>query len=151
MQDLHGILDQLLAEDPRDEMNQDERTARAAVMCALFESKGDGQNTEGQVQHLEATAEIPFTVLVLAVRGLIRAHPYKEVPRIADVWKAARYVAGMHRERHHEGRYLTVPTQWPPEGKRYAVPYGEYEKLPAVSIAALSDPKRAAKYLGAGT
>ncbi len=157
MQDLNTILDQLIAEKPRAPMEQDERNARSAVIAALFVTKGitDGsEQTRAKAQQLVIeTEEIPFSVLVLAVKGLIRAHGYKDVPRTKDILDAASYVAGMRRRQWVEPHgvncsYYKFPTGWPPEGKRHGACRGEFEMLPVVSVKALSDPQRAARELG---
>lgn len=152
MEDLAAILDQLIAEKPHEQMSKEEAGVRSVVITALFAAKGmtDDQSEDLALRYVMGTDDIPFGVLVIAVKGLIRAHHYKGVPELGDIWKSAWHVAGMHRERYHAGRYLPPPTKWPPEGKRYGVCYGEFETLPAVSVKALSSPQRAAKYLGGG-
>lgn len=155
MDGLNEIIDQLIAEPPLEPMEQAEINARTVTITALFAAKGllkDNPDTKCRCrQYIDCTSEIPFGVLVLAVKALIRAHPYKDAPAPANIWAAARRVAGMHREQHCVGSgYLPPPKKWPPEGKRYGVCYGEFEDLPAISIAALNDPQRAARYLGCG-
>lgn len=130
MKDLKAVLDQLKAEKPREPMSEGEHKARVAVLFALFRIKDATDQTEKCKAYVDATAEIPFSLLVLAVRGLIRSHPYPDVPAVADIWKAARHLARMDREQYCGGRYLRPPTQWPPKGKSYGEVYGEFETLP---------------------
>ena len=153
MDDLASILDQLIAEKPQEPMSEEEANARSAVITALFATKGttDRASEDLALRYTMGTDDIPFRVLVLAVKGLIRSHPYKDVPALADIWKAARHIAGMHRRRHCPGSpLLPPPKKWPPEGKRYGVCYGEFETLPAITVAMLNDPQRAKRYLGGG-
>lgn len=152
MDSLAEILDQIIVEPSPEAMQPDERKVRAVVIAALFSSKQKqcADPTTTAKYYLESTSQIPFSLLVLAVRGLIRAHCYPSVPEVADIWKAARHLAGMNRNQYHAGRYIPPPTMWPPAGKRHAINANEFERLPDVSVALLADPKRAAAYLGAG-
>ncbi len=150
MDALNEILDQLLTEKPREPMSQAERNARSVAMSALFASKDKLDRTDAAKRYLDETAEIPFSMLVLAIKGLIRAHPYPDVPAVADLWSAARRVAGMHRQQHRAGQYLPPNKQWPPEGKRHAICYGAFDPIQVASVTLLNDPKRAPRYLGSG-
>lgn len=85
--------------------------------------------------YVQLTEEIPLWILEIAIMGLLRSHHWNNLPLPADVWSAARFAAGMHRERYHGGKYLPPERDWPPTGKRYAVTVGEFESLaPGLAI-----------------
>jgi hypothetical protein len=133
--ELREILDQMKTEEPREPMSDAEHKARAVVLFALFSIKGASDQVEQAKAYLEATEEIPFDFLVRAVRAQIRKHVYPGVPSPADIWRDARYFAGMHRERYcppHDGLpsgYAKPPTKWPPAGMSYGACVGEFETL----------------------
>ncbi|MCK5644753.1 MAG: hypothetical protein KAJ19_28395 [Gammaproteobacteria bacterium] len=156
MDNLAPILDQLLAEKPREPMPQAERDVRAVVIGALFEIKGAAQEVDRQKQYLDETAPIPLQILVIAIKLLIRAHPYPHVPAPADIWQAAREVARMDREQCippagcSQCSYA-YPREWPPDGMRYGAVRGEFKALPEAACKLLTDPRGAALYLGTGS
>lgn len=100
------------------------------------------------MMYAEETAEIPAWLLDHAVRHIIRSHHWPRLPVIADVWEAAKTLAGMKRERYRAGRYLKPESEWPPEGRRYAVTAGDLESIDAPGAPML--PAQTVKSLGAG-
>lgn len=154
MDALNEILDQLIFETPREVMSQAERDARSIAITALFSRWGrlDGSDASLRLadQYIIDTDEIPFTVLILAIKGLVRAYPYPSLPLTANIFTAAFHIAGMDREQYRAGYYLPPNKQWPPEGKRHAIEARSYEHLPKVSVGLLNDPGRAKGFLGTG-
>ena len=79
--------------------------------------------------YVDATLEIPLEKLKWAVRLIVRRHCYPNLPTIADIWSAARQVAGMDRERYDSGHYLPPSREWPPDGFRHAIHAGQLEVI----------------------
>jgi hypothetical protein len=96
-----------------------------ATLFALYQA----DNAALAETYLRATFEIPLDKLRLALRVIVRSHHWPRLPLVADIWRAARCVAGMQREQYQAGRYLPPPRDWPPEGQRHAIAAGEFEAI----------------------
>lgn len=127
-----GLIDQALALlDEQAAPSPAEWDARARLVGRLFATYGARDDHLAQV-YVEETAAIPLRLFVLAVRAVIRERVYPDLPTLGTLWRAARSIAGMDRERYRAGRYLPPERAWPPDGKRYGVCAGELEDLPAL-------------------
>ncbi len=109
---------------------------RRQLIARLFRYYREQDDPRHAEFYVDETGAIPLYWLAVGVRLLVRTQPWPRLPLISDLWRVARFAAGMHRERYHAGHYLPPPREWPPEGQRYAVPVGCFESLPA-SLAAL--------------
>lgn len=134
-------------EPPSGEPPDDDAEQRRLMMFYLFKLFGVEDFTLAQM-YLDQTDEIPLDKLRAGLRVLVRRYHWPKLPRVADIWLAAREVAGMHRQQYRAGRYMPAPREWPPEGKRYAIQAGEFEcasrglgtiALPNVELRLLED------------
>ena len=95
----------------------------------LFDAFGAEPTQMQAGVYLRETQEIPFYFFQLAVRAVIRSHKWAKAPTIAELYEAAKDVAGMGRERYRAGQYLPAESEWPADGQRYAVNIGEFEPV----------------------
>ena len=130
MDELRGVLDQVLEDASFGGVSPDEIELRTKEIDRLF-TMHDEEPGRKLALYVELTEEIPLSLLIVSIRGILRSHHWNRLPLSADIWTAARYAAGMHREQYHAGKYLPAATEWPPDGKRYAVTAGDFETLPA--------------------
>jgi len=146
MDELRSVLDQVIDGGATQRASAEVLEMRTKLISGLFAVYAEELGTRVD-QYVFVTEEIPLHFLAVAIRGLLRSHHWNRVPLPADIWSAARYAAGMHREQYHAGKYLPPPREWPPQGKRYAVTAGEFEPLaPAIAIG----PGEIMAQLGAG-
>lgn len=144
MDQLAGDLIDAIAEVPRVQpAREDETNARKRAIYALFVCFRD-KDVEAMRVYLAETLGIPLGFLQAAVSAVIRSHKWSKVPTIAELWSAAREIAGMHREQYHAGRYMPAPRDWPPEGQRHAIHVGQLEPLGDTPMLLTSGPLRAA-------
>ena len=139
MEQVDSILRQMLHGNPKPKPSDQEREARAAVIERLFKTYRE-KDTDLAAHYIQATEDIPLTFLAFAAIAIERSRVYPSLPATGELWTIARKAAGMDREQYHAGRYLPPPRDWPPEGQRYAISAGEFERL----------PRDAGLWLGAG-
>ncbi len=131
MDELRGVIEQAMGEANHmvaGKLRPEERKPRAHAIATLFVLYGVEDPVRASA-YLLATEPIPLDKLKAAVQVIVRSHHWPSLPVVADIWRAARLVAGMDREQHKAGRYLRAPREWPPDGKRYGVQHGEFESL----------------------
>lgn len=128
-EELRDIINQTLASVKQPTERSAELAKLRAKMIATFFALYQTDNSALAETYLRATLEIPFDKFKAALRVLVRSHHWPRLPLVADIWRAARLVAGMDREQYDAGRYLPACTSWPPEGKRHGIHIGSYEPL----------------------
>lgn len=106
----------------------DERERRMNGIKYLFDAWGVAPTKEQTRVYLNETQSIPFWFFRRAVQAVIASHKWPKPPTIAEIRAAAENLAGMDRERYHAGQYLPAESKWPPDGSRYCVNSGEYER-----------------------
>lgn len=129
MDGVGSLIDQILDSAVTPQVSERELRARKELIGRLFLFYREDSGQRADV-YLDETFEIPLFWLYVAVRLVLRSHVYPGCPAIADLWRVARHAAGMDRQQYHAGRYLKPPRKWPPDGKRYAVVRGQFERVP---------------------
>lgn len=133
MDELRGVLDQVLDGAVPSRARVEEIELRTKAIDRLFTMHDEKPGTKLEL-YVELTEEIPLPFLLVAILGILRSHHWNRLPLTADLWTAARYAAGMHREQYRAGKYLPPPRDWPPEGQRYAITAGEFEPVSVVPL-----------------
>lgn len=128
-EELRDIMNQAIADLGRAPERGADLARRRAKMLATFFALYQTQNPTLAEAYLRATLEIPFDKFRAALRVIVRSHHWPRLPLVADIWRAARLVAGMDREQYDAGHYLPACTSWPPEGKRHGIHVGSFESL----------------------
>lgn len=138
------IIDQAMTER-RDsvDMSDEETRLRVIALERLFRVF-DTKDRHRFLMYVQETHAIPLDKLRLAIFAMIRTHAWPSLPQVAEIWEAARYAAGMHRQQYRNGHYLPAPREWPPEGKRHAIAAGELERAEVPQIAGPEALKNAA-------
>lgn len=126
MEKLGEIIDQLVLEKPQPHTVA-EIAKRTQLLIALFVMKRQNPKDPRIEMYMQATSQIPIFWFEFALAAVLRSHHWPNVPEVADLWAAARYAAGMHRERYRAGNYLPPSREWPPDGRRHAIQFGEFE------------------------
>lgn len=121
----------------------DQRLDWLQVMFAAWEDKTPTAKVN---VYYRLTRDIPFHWFEVAIIGVMKSHEWGKAPSIAAIHLAAKFAAGMHRQRYRAGFYLPPATDWPPEGKRYAIEAGVFERAAPVAIG----PGEVALLLGSG-
>lgn len=137
--ELRSIIDQVLdcdvITDPR------ERPVRLKLLAMLFDHFGEAHEPRLRTYVID-TDGIPLDKLAVAISAAMRTHRYPSTPMLADLWRLARAAAGMDRQQYHAGRYLEMPSDWPPSGQRHGVNLGSFEALPGASMALLAGARK---------
>ena len=136
--ELRGIVDQALFGKPSPPTNEREVRERFDILGELFKAYGSVDKIQVDVYFRE-TLEIPLDKLQAAITALHRSHAWPRVPLISELWSAARYIAGMHREQYVAGHYLPAPLNWPPLGMRHAIEPQAFE--PIIRLLRIDSPE----------
>ena len=149
MDELSEIVNSLVHGAAAEPMAPAETEARAALLAKLFEYYHEA-DVDRLDLYVHETAEIPFDKLALGIKVILRQRPWPDLPRLADLWLAARTVAGMHLNQYRAGQYLSPPTTWPPRGKRHGIHAHSFEQLDIRSVPAIGPGGDAPEALRAG-
>lgn len=145
--DIRDVLVQVLSDGlgSHEKRSEEEMHRRVRSIGRLFRAFSE-QDARRAEFYLDETLAIPLDKLEAAVTALIRANVWHRLPVLGEVWRAARTVAGMHREQYNAGHYLPAPREWPPDGTRHAICAGSYEPIACgaglLALAPLADAPR---------
>ncbi len=128
MDELSEIIAYLVDGTDVEPMVPKELEARGTVLRELFKYYRETDLSRLEL-YVHETAEIPLDKLAIGIKAILRSRPWPSLPAIAELWRAARIVSGMHREQYHAGHYLPPPRDWPPTGKRHAIHVHEFEQI----------------------
>ena len=139
MDELAEIINGLVHSGTSEPLTPAEVEARGGLLAKLFEYYRATSEADLRLLdvYVHETTEIPLDKLALGIKAILRSRPWPSLPKIADLWRASRIVAGMHSEQYHAGRYLPPPRDWPPCGKRHAIHAGEFEQINVVGVSAI--------------
>ncbi len=148
MDDLAAIVDDLIYRKPSEPPSEREMEVRGKLVTGLFVyyKQTDPADDMNLRLYVTETTEIPFDKFALGIKAIMRSRVWPDLPKIADLWRAAREIAGMNKDQYNAGHYIPAPKQWPPAGQRHGDHAREFEALPSGELEAIG-PGVATGYL----
>ncbi len=128
MEKLSTIVESVLAHPDLPPENAEQRKARRLILGELF-AASDCEDTVRLKSYVRWTQEIPIDKLAIGVVSIIRSRQWPGVPRVAEIWEAARCAAGMNRSQYLAGHHQALPSNWPPFGRRHGAHRGEFDMV----------------------
>lgn len=135
MESLRSVIELVQNEEHVKESDDLIRIREDAMKMLFAIYGGDGGQYE---TWMRATDTIPADKFVLAIAVIVRTHEWSTLPTPAEIYTAARKIAGLDLSRYIAGHYLPPAKKWPPYGYAYNET-GQHRRLSLTGAQTLID------------